>query len=223
MTHDELKAAIPLYTVGALERTERQSLEAHLLSGCSSCRTTLKAYQSVAVTFPFRLNIIAPPRTLKGRLMSSRVSVSGTGSETRPPSKPSLEPGEWMNHLFPPTSPPTTSFWWALGTVILVILVVLMFFGWNSASTQVTMDMEQLAQLRTQAEETSSQLAALQRQLSEREESLAQLQMELQRRMAELVEVKDQLVQRDAEVEELKAQLFRRNSRSGQISSRRAD
>ncbi|MBH0180457.1 MAG: hypothetical protein HP490_01935 [Nitrospira sp.] len=34
MTHEELEDAVPLYAVGALERTERQVLEAHLLSGC---------------------------------------------------------------------------------------------------------------------------------------------------------------------------------------------
>lgn len=48
MTHDELEEAVPLYAAGALDRVERQALEAHLLSGCQSCRTALKDYQSVA-------------------------------------------------------------------------------------------------------------------------------------------------------------------------------
>ena len=38
----------------------------------------------------------------------------------------------------------------------------------------MTEDMEKLAQLQSQAEETGSQLAALQQQLSERENTLAQ-------------------------------------------------
>jgi len=216
MTHDELEAAVPLYAVGALERAERQALEAHLLSGCLPCRTTLKGYQSVAVTLPFGLTITPPPRTLKGKIMSSRVSPPATESDTQPPSKPSLEPGEWMNHLFPPTSPPATSFGWALGMVIFVVLIVLVFFGWNS-STQKTEDMEKLAQLQSHAQETASKLVTLQQQLSERAELLAQTREELQRRMAELAEIKDQLIQREAEVEELKAQLAQGSGRSTHI------
>lgn len=215
MTHHELEAAVPLYAIGALERAERQALEAHLLAGCIPCRTRLKGYQSVAVTLPFGLTITTPPRTLKNRILSSRVSSPATESETPSRSKPSLEPGEWMNHLFPPSSPPATSFGWALGMVILVILVMLSFFGWNS-STQVTQDMEKMAQLQSQAVETASKLATLQQQLSEREELLTQIREELQRRMAELAEVKDQLIQREAELEELKIILAQRRGRSVQ-------
>jgi hypothetical protein len=216
MTHDELEAAVPFYTVGALERVERQALEAHLLSGCIPCRTMLKEYQSVAVTLPFGLNRTPPPRTLKGKIMSSRVSTSAADSETQPPSKPSLEPGKWMNHLFPPSPPPATSFGWALGMVIFVVLIILVLFGWN-ASTHVTEDMEKLAQLQSQAEETGIKLSTLQHQLSELTELLAQTREELQRRMAELAEVKDQLIQREAELEELKVQLVQGSGRSARV------
>ena len=214
MTHDELEAAVPLYTVGALERVERQALEAHLLAGCIPCHTTLKEYQSVAVTLPFRLNSTPPPRTLKGKIMSARVSTSATDSETQPSSKPSLEPGQWMNHLFPPSPPPTSSFGWVLGMV--VVLIILVLFGWN-ASTRVTENMEKLAQLQSQAEETGFKLSTLQQQLSERAELLAQTREELQRRMAELAEVRDQLIQREAELEELKVQLTQGSRRSARV------
>ena len=46
MTHEELEESVPLYAAGALDRTERQTLEAHLLSGCASCHSALKDYQS---------------------------------------------------------------------------------------------------------------------------------------------------------------------------------
>lgn len=206
MTHDQLEASVPLYAAGALERVERRALEAHLLSGCISCHTMLKEYQSVAVTLPFGLTITPPPRALKGKIMSSRVSPPVTESETQSPSTPSLQPGEWMNHLFPPSSPPAMSFGWALGTVIFVVLIILVFFGWTS-STHMTEHMEKLAQLQSQAEAAGSQLAALQQQLNEREDTLAQTREELQRRMAELAEVRDQLIQREAELEEIKARL----------------
>ena len=212
MTHDQLEAAVPIYAAGALERVERRTLEAHLLSGCITCHATLKEYQSVAVTLPFGLTITPPPRGLKGKILSSLVSPPATESETRSSSQPSLQPGEWMNHLFPPSSPPATSFGWALGTVILVVLIILVFFGWNS-STHVTQDMEKLAQLQLQAEETGSQLAALQQQLSERAKLLAQTREELQRRMTELAEVRDQLFQREVELEEIKDQLPRQRIR----------
>lgn len=215
MTHDELEAAVPLYTVGALERVERQALEAHLLAGCITCHRTLKEYQSVAVTLPFRLNSTPPPRILKGKIMSARVSTSATDSETQPSSKPSLEPGQWMNHLFPP-SPPPTSFGWVLEMVIFVVLIILVLFGWN-ASTRVTEDMEKLAQLQSQAEETGFKLSTLQQQLSERADLLAQTREELQRRMAELADVKDQLIQREAELEELKVQLAQGSRRSARV------
>ena len=216
MTHDQLEAAVPLYAAGALERVERQALDVHLLSGCIPCRTMLKEYQSVAVTFPFGLTITPPPRSLKGKILSSRLSSPADESETQPPSQPSLEPGQWMNHLFPPSSPPATSFGWALGTVIFVVLIILVFFGWNS-STYMTENMEKLAQLQSQAEETGSQLAALQQQLSEREDTLTLTREELQRRMAELAEVRNQLIQREAELEELRALLAEGSGRSTRI------
>lgn len=212
MTHDQLEAAVPLYAAGALERVERRALETHLLSGCMSCHTTLKEYQSVAVTLPFGLPITPPPRALKGKIMSSRVSPLATDAETQSPSTPNLQPGEWMNHLLPPSSPPTRSFRWALGTVLFVVLIVLVLFGWNS-STHMTEYMEKLAQLQSQAEEASSQLAALQQRLSERAELLAQTREELQRRTTELAEVRDQLIQREAELEEIKARLPQQRTR----------
>jgi hypothetical protein len=216
MTHDELAAAVPLYAVGALERVERQALEAHLLSGCIPCYATLKEYQSVAGTLPFGLNITPPPRALKGKIMSSRLSPPAAESETHPRSKPSLEPGEWMNHLFPPSSTPATSFGWALGAIICAVLIIIMLFGWNS-STNMAEHMEKLAQLQSQVNETSTMLATLKQQLSEREATLVQTREELQRRMAELAEVKDQLIQRETELDELKVLLIEGSGKSTRV------
>ena len=52
MTHDALEESVPLYAAGALDRIERQALEAHLLSGCASCHSALKNYQSIAALLP---------------------------------------------------------------------------------------------------------------------------------------------------------------------------
>jgi C4-dicarboxylate-specific signal transduction histidine kinase len=216
MTHEELDEAVPLYVVGALERAERQALDAHFLSGCAPCHTALKEYQSVAVTLPFGLPLVPPPRGLKARIMSARTADPSPQSTAQPLAKPSLEPGEWMNHLFPPSSPPARSFGWALGMVILAIVAMLSVLS-VIFSPQGTNDAGRIAELQTQADALNTRLTALQQQLSEREESLAKTQEELQRRTAELAEVKDQLIQREAELDGLKANLAQPRGRSGRI------
>lgn len=211
MTHQELEDAVPLYAVGALERVERQAIEAHLLSGCVSCHTALKEYQSVAVVLPFGLNVTTPPRTLKAKIMAARTPADVTAEPTaQQPAKPSLEPGEWMNHLFPPeSSPRAMSFGWVLGFTTIAVLAIGSYLAWISY-TRITEDTTKLAQLQAQADSTSSKLAALQQRLSEREKSLAQMRDELQRRISDVAELKDQLIQRETELEDTKIQLAQR-------------
>ncbi|NJN70600.1 MAG: hypothetical protein HC801_10220 [Nitrospira sp.] len=216
MTHENLEETVPLYAIGALEKIERQALEAHLLSGCIPCRTALKEFQSVAISLPFALNIVSPPRGLKAKIMGARTQVPPAETAAHPSATPSLEPGEWMRHLFPPTSPATTSFGLALGMVFVGILVLLMFQSWNS-SPRVTEDTRTLTELQTQVDTANAQLTTLQQQLSEREEVLMQTREELQRRMEELAEVKDQLIQREAEVDDLNAQLAQHSRPSSRI------
>jgi anti-sigma-K factor RskA len=211
MTHEELDDAVPLYAIGALERAERQAMEAHLLSGCVSCHTALKEYQSVAAVLPFGLNMSSPPRALKAKIMAARTPVPmAVEPATQQPATPSLEPGEWMNHLFPPeSSPRAASFGLVVGLVTIAIFAIGGYLAWNSY-TRITEDAMKLAQLQSQADATSSQLAAFQQQLRERETSLAQMQEVLQRSSSDIAELKDQLIQRETEVEDLKIQLAER-------------
>ncbi len=211
MTHEELEDAVPLYAVGALERAERQAMEAHLLSGCVSCHTALKEYQSVAVVLPFGLNMSSPPRALKAKIMAARTPAPMAAEPaTQQPARPSLEPGEWMNHLFPPESSPRAwSFGLVVGLVTIAVLAIGGYLAWNSY-TRITEDAMKLAQLQSQADATSSKLAALQQQLRERETSLAQMQEVLQRSNSDVAELKDQLIQRETELEDMKIQLAQR-------------
>jgi anti-sigma-K factor RskA len=213
MTHEELEDAVPLYAVGALERVERQALEAHLLSGCVSCHTALKEYQSTAALLPFGLTKTAPPRSLKAKIMAARNASAVTAEPTAKQSpKPSLEPGEWMNHLFPPeSSSRPLSFGWALGFAAVAILAVGGYLAWTSYQ-QFTAENTKLQQLQAQAEATASKLASLQQQLTERDRSLSQLRDELQRRASDLAELKDQLIQRETELDEVKTLLAQRGS-----------
>lgn len=209
MTHEELEDAVPLYAVGALERAERQAMEAHLLSGCVSCHTALKEYQSVAVLVPFGLPLTSPPRTLKAKIMASRTPAA-TEPTAQQPAQPSLEPGEWMNHLFPPeSSPHAQSLGWVLGLAALVVLAGAGYFTWMSY-TRTIEDSSKLAQLQAQADAASSKLTSLQQQLSEREKSLAQIREDLQRRTADMAELKDLLIQRESELEDLRLQFAQR-------------
>ncbi|MGE0471750.1 MAG: hypothetical protein Nkreftii_001314 [Candidatus Nitrospira kreftii] len=216
MTHEDLEETVPLYAIGALEKIERQALEAHLLSGCISCRTALKEFQSVAISLPFALNIVPPPRALKAKIMGARAQTPSAETPAHPSATPSLEPGEWMKHLFPPTSPSTTSFGLALGMVFVGILVLLIFQSWKP-SPRTAEDTRTLGKLQTQVDAANAQLTTLQHQLSEREESLMQTREELQRRMEELGELKDQLIHREAELDDLKAQLAERGGHSASL------
>lgn len=216
MTHEDLAETVPLYAIGALEKIERQALEAHLLSGCIPCRTALKEFQSVAIALPFALSLTPPPRGLKAKIMGARTQVPPAEAGSPPSIKPSLEPGEWMKHLFPPTSPATTSFGWALGIVIVGVLVLLMLLSWDK-SARFTEDPSKLAELQSQVDAAGAKLVTLQQQLSEREEVLVQTREELQRRTEELAETKDQLIQREAELDDLKAQLAQQSGRSDHV------
>lgn len=208
MTHEELEEAVPLYAAGALERTERQAFEAHLLSGCASCHASLKEYQSVAAVLPFGLSPKQPPRSLKAKIMASRnVLPVGADSSTKEPPKPSLEPGEWMNHLFPPVSPSrSASLSWAIGLATLLALAGGGYVAWNYV-THVTADSVKLEQLSARLHEQSLKLASVQRELATRERTLAELHEDMQKRTADVTELKDQLIQREAELDDLRNQL----------------
>ncbi len=206
MTHEELEDAVPLYAVGALERVERQAMEAHLLSGCVSCHTALKEFQSVAVLMPFGLNLTAPPRTLKGKILAAQ-TPSTTEPAAQQAAQPSLEPGEWMNHLFPPDSPPPTrSLSWVLGLAGLVLLAVAAYLTWISYG-RINEDSSKIAQLQQQADAAEFRVSALQQQLQEREQSLVRLQGDLQVRASDIADLKDQLIHREAELEAAQRQL----------------
>jgi len=208
MTHEELEEAVPLYAAGALERTERQTFEAHLLSGCATCHAALKEYQSVAAVLPFGLSPTQPPRSLKAKIMASRnVLPVGAESSTKDVPKSSLEPGEWMNHLFPPIAPARSgSLPWVIGLATVLVLAVTGYVAWNYV-TQVASDSMRLEQLSAQLQDRSVKLASVQRELAERERALAELRDDMQRRTTDLAELKDQLIHHEAELDNLRNQL----------------
>src|SRR5262245_24081064 len=198
MTHEELEEAVPLYAAGALDRMERQALEAHLLSGCQSCRSALKEYQSVAALLPFGLSPIQAPRALKSKIMAARnpdpLAVDGLLKDT---GRPSLEPGEWMNHLFPPITPARSlSLPWAIGVASALIISVGGYFAWTY-TTRLSEDTLKIQQLQATVEEQSTKIAMLKRDLSLKERSLADLKLDVQRKASDAIELKGQLMERE--------------------------
>jgi anti-sigma-K factor RskA len=211
MTHEELEESVPLYAAGALDRTERQALEAHLLSGCASCHGALKDYQSVAALLPLGLSPTRPPRSLKATIMAGR-NPAPIPSDAAPkePARPSLEPGEWMNHLFPPVAPARSlSLPWAVGLATLLIVSIGGYLVWNFAA-QRSVDTSNIQQLEASLQEKSTKLASLHREVGDQAKALAELRNEMQQRMNEAAEAKEQLVQREAELEEARVQLSQR-------------
>lgn len=217
MTHDELEESVPLYAVGALERTERQALEAHLLSGCASCHASLKEHQSVAAVLPFGLPQTLPPKALKAKILAAARTLVPPAADaaTKQGAKPSLEPGEWMNHLFPPETP-ARPVWLlpALAFAALLVTAGALYLAWTYYG-QATQDSTKLDQLQATLQHNSAKLAALQLELRDRDQTLRQVRDELSRRTIDLTDLKDTLIQREAELDDLRAQLEAMAQRRG--------
>lgn len=211
MTHGELEDAIPLYAIGALERGERQVLDAHLLSGCPSCHSALREFQAVAAALPFGLDIVVPPRMLRAAITAARASNAGPDITERTSDLSRLGPGKWMDHVSQPDSHFTTARSSLLSRWILGLALAVAVAGgsivWITNGSRVMDDTIALTQWEAQADSAVSQSAELQRQLEEREQSLTRTREELRRSLADLAELKDQLIQREAELDVLKTRL----------------
>ena len=208
MTHEELEEAVPLYAAGALDRAERQVLEAHLLSGCQSCHSALKDYQSVASLLPFGLSPTQAPRALKSKLMAAlNQETLAVDSLLKEPGRPSLEPGEWMNHLFPPITPARSlSLPWAIGLVAVLLVSLVGYFLW-AYNVRVSEDTLKIQQLEAAVQEQSNKVAGLKRDLSLKDRTLSDLQVDIQRRINDAMELKGQLMEREVELETTREQL----------------
>lgn len=206
MTHEELEEAVPLYAAGALNRTERQTLEAHLLSGCQSCHLALKEYQSTVALLPFGLSPVQAPKALKAKIMAARnPDPIGIENGKKEQHKSTLQPGEWMNHLIPPAPPVRLlSLPWALGFAALVAVTIGGYLVWMY-SAQLSDDASRILTLEASLHEHSNKLTRLQRELVARDRAIADLQTALQSRMYEAAELRDQLIEREMDLETARA------------------
>ena len=207
MTHEDLEEAVPLYAAGALDRAERQALEAHLLSGCQSCHHALKEYQSVASLLSFGLSPMQAPRALKAKIMAARNPDPLAIDSVKEVARPSLEPGEWMNHLFPPIVPARSfSLPWVIGFATLLVVGLGGYLAWTYTS-RVSQDASKIRLLEASLQEQSTKLATLERDISLRDRALAELQVDAQQKANDAIELKNQLIEREVELEAARAQL----------------
>ncbi|MEK7351135.1 MAG: anti-sigma factor [Nitrospirota bacterium] len=213
MKHEELEESVPLYAAGALDRVERQALEAHLLSGCASCHSTLKDYQAIAALLPLALSPSKPPRSLKAKIMAER-SPEPIPAQSVPndPARSSLDPGDWMDHLFPPEAPvQSPALPWALGIGLFLVVAVGGYFVWD-IWTQRSSDTEKIQQLEAAVQEKSTKLAGVDREIGDQTTALAELRKELQQRTNDAAEAKEQLAQQQIELEVTREQLSQRGN-----------
>ncbi|MCC2641316.1 MAG: uncharacterized protein K0S45_1729 [Nitrospira sp.] len=210
MTHEELEETVPLYAIGALERSERQALEAHLLSGCATCHATLKDYQTVGSLLPFALTPAQPPNELKVKIMNAPVPIPGAVEVDGSAGRSSLEPGEWMNHLFPPIAPVRSwPFRLAMGFAGLAIVIGGGYFAWLSYA-QTTQRSGQLQEMQAAVQQETSRATALQSDIKRHAQIVETLKSELDQRATEVAELRDHLIQREAELDDVRNQLTQR-------------
>ncbi len=211
MVHEELNESLALYAAGALDRAERQEIDTHLLTGCPACHAELKDFQHVASLLPYALTPVAPPRTLKAKILAARPQIAPAPEIIKRPLQPSLEPGDWMKHLFPPT--PRLPIWTTPTFAILALIFAASFLYMGYA-----------AYVRTQAEPASTtaaqvspqkgleqRIATLQAKTGEQDALIAKLTAATTVGTDEIDELRDRIIQREAEADDLRNQLAQRD------------
>jgi anti-sigma-K factor RskA len=88
MSHESRRDDLLLCAAGALEGPERESLEAHLRSGCAVCAADLAAAESVVAALASSAGPVEPPPEVKARLLGrvARSRDAWAPSTSRPSS-----------------------------------------------------------------------------------------------------------------------------------------
>ncbi|TLY29873.1 MAG: hypothetical protein E6K63_03585 [Nitrospirae bacterium] len=205
MPHEQFEEAVPLYAIGTLDSQERLAFEAHLLTGCTACRTALKEFQEVAALLPYGLPAAAVPPTLGTQVMAAVVQ-----EPPQPKEKPSPTRGQWVDQMLP-----SRSSWRSLAlspALALVPVLLLAGTGWYALSlrSQVSLETAHRQQLETTLQEETVRLATLQRKSAEQEQLVASLQEELKRNSGDLSGLQASLAERETELARLRTQLAQR-------------
>jgi len=217
MSHEQFEEAVALYAVGALERQERQTLEAHLLTGCTACHSSLKEYRGVAGILPYGLSPAKVPRSLKLKVLAARLPgvAPSEGSPTTPETR--LSPGLRIGALLPSLLPMPARVFSPAFAIVLALLLA------GTASYTVYLHLQSHAELgerqRVEAalQQETARLAALQDQLTQQEQAIGTLREEFDRRIGNLGEVQTTIAQQDTELALLRTELAQRREETGNL------
>lgn len=205
MSHELFEETIPLYAAGALEREERQALEAHLLSGCASCHAALKEARAVAALLPYGLPPAAPPPGLRSQLLAKLAPPpTTTPASSRKEPAARLEPGEWMRHVIPPAPR-----WYTHPAVAPVLALLLIGSLAYAVAVRLQAD-DQRQQVELTLQSELARLAALQRQVREQETLLASMRQEVDQRAGSMDDLRETLARQEGEIDALRQQLASR-------------
>ena len=209
LAHEQFEEAVPLYAIGALDRQERQALEAHLLTGCTACRAALKEYQGVAALLPYGLPTAAVPPTLGTHIMAAVAQEPSRPDQFQTPVQARPASGRWVERILPVAPSWSSAFSPAFA---LLLLLLLAGTGWYALSlrSQVSLETAQRQQLETALQEETARLAALQRKTTEQEQLVASLQEELKQRGGDISGLQASLAEREAELARVHTQLAQR-------------
>jgi hypothetical protein len=207
VTHQELEEAISLYAVDALDHRERQALESHLLTGCSTCYAALKEYHVVARLLPYGLPPVPVPEALKKRVMASAFLTGPLPTETvTTAQRPDGGVWAWIGQSLSPIRPFQPVLMLTLVLIIAGTGFCSMLYAWW-AHLQMVGETEQRRQAETVLQEALSNTAALQQQATQQLQASASMRQEFGKRAGELGEVQNALIQREVELNQLRAQL----------------
>ena len=211
MTHEEIEDAIPLYAVGALDRSERTAIESHLLTGCPTCHVLVKDYHVVAGLLPSALRPLSPPpreRILARVFERAAQEDSGMAFSDRGGI------GGWLNDIMALFISPV----WQ-PAVSLALLVLLVGTGWYAWTTHMQVEEEnaQRAQIETALHDAVGRTAALQQGLTQQEEALAILKEEVEQRAGSIGETRSKLIEREAELDVARQELAQREQETASL------
>lgn len=204
MTHEEIEDAIPLYAVGALDRSERTMIESHLLTGCSTCHVLVKDYQSVAGLLPLALRPMTPPP--RAKLLAS---IFETTSQEDAVAVGADRGGisAWLRDMVAAFIHPSIQP--ALSLALLLLLIVTGSYAWLTHA-QVAQENAHRTQIETALKDALGRTAVLQQDLTQQERALASLKEEVEQRVGSAGEARAKLIEREAELDIIRQELAKR-------------
>ncbi|MFO0773866.1 MAG: anti-sigma factor [Nitrospiraceae bacterium] len=221
MEHSLVIQNLPLHAVGCLDRPDRREIDQHLLAGCATCHAELKEFQSVAALLPYTLTPTGVPRTLKARILAARQTPVVAPEVLKRPNQPSLEPGEWMKHLFPPTPRFSTMAIPAIGILAVVFGAAFLYMGY-AAYVKTVAEAPVAASLREESHQAREQVAQLEAQVRKQESAIVEATIAVDARESVAQELRERLILREAELDDVRNQLAEREKDSTWLRHARA-